>query len=485
MARLRKLFAGPDRLRFDRSSWITLSIAVAIFIATVSVVVASYRMPMDGWLVDRGAWGRYSAPVYLEGVRGEAQFEEGDILVAVEGVPFEQLEAQAAALKPARPANWKRGETVRYTILRDDSELQIDVNLVRPPLLSLYHPLVLAANPILLTFPIFLIITTVVFLFRPRERPAQLLFLFGFAFFNDNLITWAAVPPGVADLFSPVTYWPKIILGNMSWSLLIGPLLVHLFLIFPVRKRLLHRIPRLTPILLYGSCAIASAFFVAWNVLFGEISGVAFVTILITPCLLVSTLSLIHSFVTVEESVARMQARWIALGGVVGIVGPVGLWAIVGGLSPSSPSWQALLFPLMALVFPLSMAVAILRYRLWDIDIIINRTLVYGALTGSLAVVYFTSVVLLQRIFPAESSISIVLSTLSIAAIFSPLRHRIQDFIDRRFYRRKYDAEVILREFAAEVRDEVDLERLSGQLSVRVGQALQPSSISLWLKESH
>ncbi len=477
------LSRAVGRIRFDRSSWITVSIAAALFTATLSVVIASYNTPMDGWFVDRGPWGRYLAPIYLEPIKGTSELEAGDVLVAVEGVPFEQLEYQAATLEPRRPANWNWGETVRYTVLRDEQQLQVDVTLVRPPLMSLYRPQVLADNPVLLTFPIFLLISSFVFLLRPRQRAAQLLFLFGFTFFNDNLITWVAVPPGVADLFSPLTYWPKIILGNASWLILIGPLLVHLFLIFPVRKLPLRRFPRLIPIALYGGYATASLVFVAWNISGRTIPGLTFTTILIVPCLLLPTASLIHSFFTVREPVARMQVRWIALGGVVGIVGPVGLWAIVGGLSPSSPFWQDLLYLLLALVFPLSLAVAILRYRLWDIDIIINRTLVYGTLSGTLAVVYFTSVVLLQQVFPVESSISIVLSTLAIAAIFSPLRRRIQDFIDKRFYRRKYDAEVILSDFASAVRDEVDLERLSGQLTARVGQALQPSSISLWLRE--
>jgi hypothetical protein len=473
----------PHEARFDRSSWLTLAIVLAIFAATMAVVIASASVPMDGWAIDRGAWGRYTHPVYLDGIN-VSDLQPGDLLLAVEGISFDQLEAQAAALKPQRPPGWRSGQTVRYTVLRDRREAEATVTLIRPPLLVNYQPQVLLENPILLTFPIFLLISALVFALRPRERAAQLLLLFGFAFFNENFIGYMAVPPGVADLFSLATYWPKIILGNMLWSFIIDPLLVHLFFIFPVEKRFMRRFPRLIPALLYGTCAAASLLFEGLNITGHDFSGVTFITALTVPCLLLSALSLIHSLITVKEPVARMQVRWVALGGLVGIIGPVSLWGVAGGLSPSSPFWQGLIYFLMALALPLSLAVAILRYRLWDIDLIINRTLVYGALTGALALVYLSSVVLLQRVFPVQSPVSIVISTLAIAALFSPLRRRIQSAIDKRFYRRKYDAQQTLAAFGVMMRDEVELERLSEALLAVVDGTLQPTEASLWLRNT-
>jgi hypothetical protein len=142
----------------------------------------------------------------------------------------------------------------------------------------------------------------------------------------------------------------------------------------------------------------------------------------------------------------------------------------------------ALLFPLI----PISVGMAILRYRLYDIDLIINRTLVYGSLTATLVVLYFVGIVVLQRLFLAltaqESQLAIVASTLAVAALFNPLRRRIQSFIDRRFYRSKYDAGKTLEAFSAKLRDETDLDALSDDLVGMVKETMQPAHVGLWLR---
>jgi hypothetical protein len=135
---------------------------------------------------------------------------------------------------------------------------------------------------------------------------------------------------------------------------------------------------------------------------------------------------------------------------------------------------------------PISIGIAILRYRLYEIDTLINRTLVYGVLTVMLVALYFGGIVVLQRVFVLltgqQSTLAVVASTLLIAALFTPLRRRIQGFIDRRFYRRKYDARKTLEAFSATLRDETDLGALSENLVGIVRETMQPAHVSLWLR---
>jgi hypothetical protein len=137
---------------------------------------------------------------------------------------------------------------------------------------------------------------------------------------------------------------------------------------------------------------------------------------------------------------------------------------------------------------PVAVGIAILRYRLYEIDIIVNRTLVYGSLTATLVALYFVSIVVLQRVFvlltgqEEQPQLAIVVSTLVIAALFTPLRRRIQSFIDRRFYRRKYDARKTLEAFSAHLRNETDLDALGDDLVGVVRETMQPAHVSLWLR---
>jgi hypothetical protein len=177
-------------------------------------------------------------------------------------------------------------------------------------------------------------------------------------------------------------------------------------------------------------------------------------------------------------------------------VGLLYLIAMVSSLTYSgpwggagTPLWLGLLQDASLVSFtavPIAVGFAVLKYRLYDIGLIINRTLVYGSLTAMLVTLYFGGIVVLQRIFVTltgqESTLAVVASTLAIAALFVPLRRRVQGFVDRRFYRRKYDARKTLEAFSAKLRDETDLEALNNNLVSVVKETMQPAHVSLWLR---
>jgi len=178
----------------------------------------------------------------------------------------------------------------------------------------------------------------------------------------------------------------------------------------------------------------------------------------------------------------RQQIKWLAYGGMVVVCG-----VCVGGLTILwSVPVSIVIMSVSLLRLPVFTGIAILRHRLYDIDIIINRTLVYGTLTATLVALYFGSIVLLQRLFVIltgqQSTLAVVASTLLIAVLFTPLRRRIQSFIDRSFYRRKYDAAKTLEGFSMKLRDETDLEALRDDLVGVVRETMQPAHVSLWLR---
>jgi hypothetical protein len=183
----------------------------------------------------------------------------------------------------------------------------------------------------------------------------------------------------------------------------------------------------------------------------------------------------------------REQIKWLLYACAVFLVVYVG--GTVGGVGGSNGLggyvW-GILFGLSLVMVPAAIGIAVLRYRLYEIDVVINLTLVYGSLTALLVAAYFGGVVGLQYVLRGltggESQLAVVASTLAIAALFTPLRRRIQSFIDRRFYRRKYDARKTLEAFSARLRDETDLDALTDDLVGVVRETIQPAHVSLWLR---
>jgi hypothetical protein len=200
----------------------------------------------------------------------------------------------------------------------------------------------------------------------------------------------------------------------------------------------------------------------------------------------------IYHYRTTASPLQRQQGKWLLFGGCMGVIIAFGLIVLPFIFLPLEQAGsfyqliRGLALIVIGLIFPLCLGLAILRYRLWDIDFIIRRTLVYSSLTVVLAVMYEVSLFILQSLltsltFIKGNELAIVVSTLFIGGLFKPLHDRVRALIDRRFYRRKYDAARTVAAFSATIRDEVDLNQLCTKLTAVVQETMQPAHVSLWL----
>jgi hypothetical protein len=325
------------------------------------------------------------------------------------------------------------------------------------------------------TMVVFTAIATVIFWRRSEDRMA-LFAAFMLVVFGGAALT-SDVPRALAAAH-PTLWFPVHLfdyLGQVAF--------VVFFYVFPNGRF----VPRLTRWL-----AIAVALLYVPSIFFPDssldlLSGPLFIGFIGSL-----VIAQIYRYRWVSSPAQRQQTKWVVFGVAVAIVG-FGLILTLVNLAPSiEPSGplgemagETYVYGFIVLI-PLSIGVAILRSGLYDIDVIINRTLVYGSLTATLVVVYFGGIVLLQRVFVLltgqESTLAVVASTLAIAALFVPLRRRVQGFVDRRFYRRKYDARKTLEAFNTRLREETDLEALNNELVGVVRETMQPSHVSLWLR---
>jgi hypothetical protein len=311
--------------------------------------------------------------------------------------------------------------------------------------------------------------------------------LFGLMISSQTYVENYILADGVTGGFADFTLWVAVWTGPISYSLITA----FLLLLFPT-GRLLSRRWRAVAFLTAGSVtllvvgtmlarelddyeqlenpyAIGSAF----EKILEAARGVGW--ILLSISVLLAGVSLIVRFRR-SKGVERQQLKWMALAASLLFVSQLS-WFV-------SEGFAGVLTGISYLALPIAVCIAILRYRLYDIDLIINRTLVYGGLTAVLATTYFGMVVLLQGAIPAtsDSDLTIAGSTLAVAALFRPLRSRVQGFIDRRFYRGRYDAQMTLESFSARLRNEVDLDQLSSNLVTVVRETMQPEHASLWLR---
>lgn len=462
--------------RFNRGSWLALG-ASTLLLATILFLNAyRYTLPTDGWTLADPLESEIT-----ENILGlPSSLQPGDRIISIEDVPLEELYG-------TRPESWRPGGTVQYTIQRGEQTLTAPVPIGRWNLIALEKGMLTDWRVYLIGLLNFLI-GGFVFIRRPGNLGAQVLLFLGTVQLVMSL--GAVIPLSLADGVDAFSLTAVILLGYYIWGILLFPTILLFSLVFPKPKWPFRRHPVFTLAFLYLLEPILVIIIGGPSAKAGPFVGFGLVAVFG----LLTVISVLHTLITERNDlVARAQIMWVGLGValvagfqfVVNVIGLI-LASFASEVSPA-PWWEGYIFGFVYLALPITIAVAILRYRLFDIDVIVRKSLVYAVLTATLALVFFGGVTLLQQTFGAltgteNSPMAIVLSTLVIAALFNPLRRRVQEFIDRRFYRKKYDAEQALARFAARARDETDIEQLGAELSAVVEETMQPEIVSLWLK---
>jgi hypothetical protein len=316
-------------------------------------------------------------------------------------------------------------------------------------------------------------LATLIICRKPQDRGALLA-----AFFLVVLPVWGAT-----------TWLPSGALSNWLGAVFIAALLLFC-LLFPDGRFA----PRWTRWLVPAIVVLVATFSLPFDALQTGVGAAISAVTLVSIFLAVVGVQ-IYRFRSMSSWKQRQQTKWASFGLAVAMVGLVSTWTVLA--SAPFPTGNGTLFlaltnfsgiAALLTAIPISIAISVLRSRLWDIDRVISRALAYTALTVTLAGIYIGSVVGLQALFRAisgqQSELAIAVSTLVIAALFNPLRHRIQDVIARTFSRRKYNAQQVLAAFGVACRDETDLEKLRGDMMRVVEETVQPAHVSLWLRDS-
>jgi len=474
-----------DERRWDRGAWLTLAVAILLIVWPLAMSLMSFRYPTDGWMSSQAQstfakGGQYQLIFNLSGRPSELR--ETDVITAINGRPL-----LPDALPPV-PDDLDFGDTVRYDINRAGEQLVVDAPMQR--LDARVFGRLMTHNP-LSNLQVLLVaaLAIYVFLARPGNHGARYLFI-GFAAMLGAQFNAASYslyrttfPPGRNFLMD---------FNSLVWGWCFFPSLTLFVLVYPVRQWPLRRFPRGFPALVYGTFMLLAAVPIALTIANNRPSGQALSLVavgLMGGSFLAATIgSLAYNLLKVKDPVVRAQIRWIGLGFVVGLALPVAFATIRDLLQLDSPlfQWIDSASGLFIVLLPISFAIGILRYRLFDIDVIIRRTTSYAIITALLALVYLGSIVVLQRLFGdltgQNSTVAVVLSTLLIAALSLPVRRRVQDLIDRRFNRTRYNAEKTLERFAATARDETDLDALLAELQRVIQETMQPESVSVWLR---
>lgn len=469
----------PMRTRFAVASG-----ALSAVLLGVAFLALHLLSPSDGARLVSGQPAWKSDGVLVTPIQAQPQgLQEGDVVVGIDGSPLESW-AQALFDPGMSRPQWHVGQTVIYTVVRHGHQVEVSVTLVAYPLGAILQ----AEWSTVLFALVFLLVAVYVFLRRPDDRAAQVQLLIGASI--TGATTWS-LGLQVSDLVSGVGFW-LFKATTFGVFTLFWIALLHFVLIFPEQHPITRRRPSLIPLIYAAPYTCALVYFAsvkpgAASTLDWMGRWIAGENILPPVYLALVIIAVIWGYRASQSAVSRQKIRWLVYVVLLSGGSSILVWDLPAALL-GYPLISSQMLGLLVLPYPLALAIAILRYRLWDIDTLINKTLVYGVLTALLGALYAGLIIGLQNLASlitdkaTEEPVVLVISTLVIAALFQPLRKRLQHLIDRRFYRQKYDAEKMLAAFSATLQSEVDLQHLREHLLAVVQETMQPAHASLWLR---
>lgn len=451
--------------RFDRSSHLVLWLSVTLLLLSIAQKAYRFTLPTDGFSSHTAEVS--NTPIFQENVLGlPSPLREGDEFIAVNGLSYDMRVSSSMLLEP-EARRLEAGETAQYTVLRDGKEVTLEVPLYHWTAAGIARAFLDRLergfpSTYALWFAFFL--ACFVFWQRPKNITAQLMLLY-YTVELTIFISRLASSVAVADLVNPVAYWLALTLGHISYSIFEAPLLLHLCLTFPRPKPFLQGCPWL----------MVGLYVFPWPVFFLDVVlavGV-FSFIVVGVYAFLGALALTHTFVTAQDPVNQARVRWFAFG--FSILSLFGLLYVLNtfALIPEQVYSVVSVFP-NTLVLTVCLAVAVLGYRLFDIDIIINHTLVYGALSASVVGLYILVVGALSILFRVEGNLLLsLLATGFVAVLFQPLRESLQKFINRVMYGERGEPYKLLSNLNARIETAVESEKVLPTLLETIAQALK------------
>ena len=461
--------------KFSRSARVTLLLVGLFIVWTLGVLLYFFALPTDGWLAKPPDAYQVTGLIYVDNVVGApSDLQPQDHVVGIQGSTLLFGMQSLSDLS----AGWQVGNTVQYGVERGGNQVQVAVPLVQWQWSTALTYLARQNGIAAIGMWAFVAISALAFFKRPADHAAQALFLYSAAFALLNIPIQFSISSPVAVIFPPLEI-SGVVTIILAFTVLLPPTLLRLALVFPHPKPLIVRHPRLEYVPYLIGVGIIPLF-----MLTGGAAGYAWTIFSIIGAIVI----LIHSAFTMRDALSRAQLLWGVWGFVLGMIMFLSTYLVV--FAGVTGVWAEIINVIVNLSFSvlgITLAIAILRYRLFDIGILIRRTVTYTIVVALLLAMYFGSVILLQQLFAnvtgQRSEVITIVSTLVIAALFIPVRNRVQNAIDKRFNRQKYDAQQVLQKFAVTVRDETDLDKLTAELLNVVNETMQPKSVSVWLKK--